>query len=54
MQVSCTFHFKGGKMNISFLEKELKNKAWLINTGLNIVFKLDQQKNTWLFRNKFN
>ena len=24
-----------------FLEKELKNKAWLINTGLNIVFKLD-------------
>ena len=24
-----------------FLETELKNKAWLINTGLNIVFKLD-------------
>ena len=30
MQVSCTFHFKGGKINISFLEKELKKQS-LIN-----------------------
>ena len=27
------------------LKKKLSNKAWLINTGLNIVFELNQQKN---------
>ena len=39
-------------------KRNLKNKAWLIGTGLNIVLnwtkKKVKTKNTWLFWNKFN
>ena len=44
MQISYSLHFKGSKIYTAILKKELNNKAWLISTELNIVFKLDWQK----------
>ena len=42
MGEECKYHFKGStKYRLIFWKRNLSNKAWLISTGLNIVFELD-------------
>ena len=42
MGEECKYHFKGStKYRLIFWKRNFSNKAWLISTGLNIVFELD-------------